>query len=67
MRYTPGTPRYVFGGALGDGTLGKGQSGTVPVTAVAGGAQASPSQSGVLLMHYGAPQGREATTIEVRP
>ncbi len=67
MRYTGGTPRYLFGGDLGDGTLPVGASGAVPVTAVAGGAAASPSQLGILLMHYQGVQGQEATTIEVRP
>ena len=67
MTFTGSKPRFLFGGDLGDGTLPVGTSGTVPVTAVSGGAAASPSQTGILLMHYGAPQGREATTIEVRP
>jgi len=39
----------------------------VPVTEAAGGAAASPSQLGILLMHYLGVQGQEATTIEVRP
>ena len=67
MTYTGGTPNYVFGGGLGDGVLPLGGSADVPITAVAGGATASPSQTGILLIHYQAAQGQEATTIEVRP
>jgi minor extracellular serine protease Vpr len=67
MRYTVGSPRYVFGGDLGDGLIPAGVSGAVPVTAVPGGAAASPSQQGILLMHYANPQGAEASAIEVRP
>jgi hypothetical protein len=67
MRYTAGTPRYTFGGDLNDGVVPAGAAGVVPVTAVAGGAAASPSQTGILLMHYANPQASEATTIEVRP
>jgi minor extracellular serine protease Vpr len=67
MRYTVGSPRYVFGGDLGDGVIPAGVSGAVPVTAVPGGADASPSQQGILLMHYANPQGAEASAIEVRP
>ncbi len=67
MRYTAGTPRYTFGGDLNDGAVPAGAAGAVPVTAVAGGAAASPSQTGILLMHYANPQALEATTIEVRP
>jgi minor extracellular serine protease Vpr len=67
MTYTGGTPNYVFDGGLGDGVLPLGGSADVPITAVAGGATASPSQTGILLIHYQAAQGQEATTIEVRP
>jgi hypothetical protein len=67
MRYTVGSPRYVFGGDLGDGLIPAGVSGAVPVTAVPGGAAASPSQRGILLMHYANPQGAEASAIAVRP
>jgi hypothetical protein len=67
MRYTAGTPRFLFGGDLNDGVVPIGAAAAVPVTAVPGGADASPSQTGILLMHYANPQAREATTIEVRP
>jgi subtilisin family serine protease len=67
MRYTAGTPRYTFGGGLSDGVVPAGAAGAVPVTAVPGGAAASPSQTGILLMHYANPQAVEATTIDVRP
>jgi subtilisin family serine protease len=67
MRYTVNTPRYVFAGGLGDGFIPPGASGAAPVAAVAGGAAASPSQSGILLMHYANPQGAEASAIEVKP
>jgi hypothetical protein len=66
MRYTPGTPRFLFGGDLGDGALLPGESAAVPVTANPGGSTASPSQSGILLMHYANPQGKEASQIRVR-
>ena len=67
MTFTGGTPNYVFGGGLGDGVLPRGGSADVPITAVAGGKTASPSQTGILLIHYQGAQGQEATTIEVRP
>lgn len=67
MTFTPGTPRYVIDGGLDDGFTPAGGSSTLEVSAVPGGAAASPSQTGVLLMHYANPQGREATVIEVRP
>jgi subtilisin family serine protease len=67
MRYTAGKPRYQFAGGLDDGVLPVGAAGAVPVTEVMGGAAASPSQTGILLMHYANPQAREATTIAVRP
>jgi subtilisin family serine protease len=67
MRYTVNAPRYVFAGGLGDGVIPAGVSGAAPVAEVAGGAEASPSQSGILLMHYANPQGAEASAIEVKP
>lgn len=67
MRYTAGTPKYDFDGGLGDGIIPSGASASVPVTAVVGGAAASPSQTGILLMNYQGAQGREAITIEARP
>ena len=67
MSYTAATPKYDFAGGLGDGTIPVGGSAVVPVTAVPGGAEASPSQTGVLLMNYQGAQGREAITIEARP
>jgi hypothetical protein len=67
MRYTVGTPRYDFGGGLGDGAVPPGASVSVPVTAVPGGAAASPSQTGILLMSYAGVQDREAIVVQARP
>ncbi len=67
MTYTTGTPRYVFGGGLSSGSVRVGARGNVQVSAVAGGNSASPSQTGILLLHRDNPQGREASLITVRP
>jgi minor extracellular serine protease Vpr len=65
MRYTAGTPRYVLGGDLGSGTVAPGGSSTAAVTRVDGGAQASPDQSGILLLHRLDVQGGESSTVRV--
>lgn len=66
MTYTTGTPRYVFGGGLSSGAIPVGARENVQVTAVAGGNSASPSQTGILLLHRDNPQGQEASLITVR-
>jgi hypothetical protein len=66
MTYTVGTPRYTVLGALPSLTLPAGVSGSLPVQAVSGGAAASPSQSGLLLMYRDAQPGREAEAIPVQ-
>jgi subtilisin family serine protease len=63
MTFTAGAPRYDAG--LG-GTVTRGTSATLPVQAVPGGATASPSQSGFLLMYRDGAPGREAEAIPVQ-
>jgi hypothetical protein len=63
MTFTAGTPRYNAG--LG-GAVPAGTSATLPVQAVPGGATASPSQSGFLLMYRDGAPGREAEAIPVQ-
>ncbi len=67
MRYTGGTPRYLLDGDLGDGTVAAGASVTGTVSTVAGGATASPSQLGFLVMNYSGAKGAESIAINVRP
>jgi hypothetical protein len=66
MTFTPGTPRF----AIADGSISGGVGGNstvgLPTTAPAGGATASPSQTGFLLL-YRANEGREAQTVKVTP
>jgi hypothetical protein len=66
MTYTAGTPRYVGFGIPATGVPAGGSS-TLTIQAVPGGAEASPSQSGLLLMYRDATPGREADAITVRP
>jgi hypothetical protein len=63
MTYTPGTPRYT----AADVTIPAGGSGPLAVQAVAGGAAASPSQSGLLLFYSDGRRRNEAQTITVSP
>jgi hypothetical protein len=63
MTFTAATPRYDAGFG---GTVPKGTSATLPVQAVPGGATASPSQSGFLLMYRDGAPGREAEAIPVQ-
>jgi minor extracellular serine protease Vpr len=67
MTYTAEAPRYVLGGALGEGGVAAGGSTTVPVSAVPGGAAASPSQTGFMLFEYDGATGNEVTLVEARP
>lgn len=66
MVHTLGTPRYTS--TLGD-SLGVpvGFSGALPVSRPAGGAAASPSQSGLLLLYRDARSGREADVVTITP
>lgn len=66
MTYTAGTPRYVGSGVPGTGVPAGGSS-TLTITAVPGGAAASPSQTGLLLMYRDARTQREADAIAVTP
>ncbi|WP_161965149.1 S8 family serine peptidase [Ornithinimicrobium cerasi] len=63
MTFTVGTPRY----AVGELTplVEPGTTSTLTVTAPAGGATASPSQSGFLLLHRDGVLGQEAATVTV--
>ncbi|MCU0494413.1 MAG: hypothetical protein MUD01_22725, partial [Chloroflexaceae bacterium] len=67
MTFTPATPRFVANGGLGAGTLAPASSAALNVTAVAGGAEASPSQSGLLLLYRNKAAGSEAEAISVTP
>jgi subtilisin family serine protease len=64
--YTAGTPRYIGTGIPASGVPAGGSS-TLTIQAVAGGAAASPSQLGLLLMYRDALQQREADAIFVTP
>jgi len=66
MTFTTGTPRYAVGGSLPTFAVPAGTSSTLPVQAVADGATASPSQSGLLLMYRDGTPGREAEAIPVQ-
>src|SRR5262249_48362982 len=59
MTYTPGTPRYAGSGIPATGVPVGGTS-TLTITAVPGGATASPSQTGLLLMYRDARTQRQA-------
>ena len=69
MTFTLGTPRFATSGGTGFASLivPKGTSGAIPVTKVAGGDTASPSQSGVLLLYRDAKQGWGADPVTVTP
>ena len=66
MTHTLGTPKYAS--TLGD-SLGVpvGFSGALPVSAPAGGATASPSQSGLLLLYRDAKSKRESDVVTITP
>jgi hypothetical protein len=65
MTYTPGTPRYTAAGLTV--TVPAGGSSALAVQSVAGGAAASPSQSGLLLFYSDGRRRNEAQTISVSP
>lgn len=65
MTFTSGTPRYTASAA--SLTVPAGGSVSLGVTAVDGGATASPSQSGLLLMYRDAKTKAEASAITVTP
>ena len=66
MRYTPATPR--FASAIGN-SLGVpiGFNGALPVTHNPAGLAASPSQTGLLLLHGTAKIGREVDAVVITP
>ncbi|MBM7787119.1 S8 family peptidase [Tenggerimyces flavus] len=63
LTFTPSTPRFVP--SLYDFTVAAGARTTLGVSAPAGGAAASPSQTGLLLMKRDAPDGAEADVVKV--
>jgi hypothetical protein len=65
MTHTLGTPKYNLD-AASFGTPVNG-GGALTASSVAGGAAASPSQSGFLLMHTNAKTGRESDLVTVTP
>lgn len=66
MRYTPATPRFAsgIGSSLG---VPIGFNGALPVSHNPAGAAASPSQTGLLLLHGLAKTGREADLVLISP
>jgi len=66
MTYTAGTPRYVGSGIPATGVPAGGAS-TMTITATPGGAVASPSEKGLLLMYRDARTQRQADAITVSP
>jgi len=66
MVHTLGTPKYasVLGDSLG---VPVGFSGALPVSAPAGGAAASPSQTGLLLLYRDAKSKRESDVVTITP
>jgi minor extracellular serine protease Vpr len=65
MTVTLGTPRY-FASGIPAGGVPAGGSATLTVQEVPGGATASPSQSGLLLLYRDARAKQEAQTITIR-
>lgn len=65
MTYTPDTPKY-FGSGVPPRGVPAGGRATLSVQAIPGGDQASPSQTGLLLLYRDALLDREAQTIQVR-
>jgi subtilisin family serine protease len=64
MTITLGTPK--FAGALSPAAVPSGGTAELQITAPAGGAAASPSQTGLLLMYRNAQPGKEAARILVQ-
>lgn len=65
MTHTLGTPRYQL--ALESFSVPAGFAGSLPVSKPAGGAAASPSQKGVLLMYTDGRSGREVDVVTITP
>ncbi len=65
MTHTLGTPKY--GAALDSFVVQVGAAGPIAVSAVAGGAAASPSQTGFLLIYADGKTGRESDIVTVTP
>ena len=66
MSHTAGTPRYALEAGVLDGPVAAGQSLRLKTTALAGGATASPSQTGFLLM-YSQNKTIESQLVTVKP
>jgi hypothetical protein len=66
MTFTPSRPRF-SASALPDAGIAPGGEARVTVTEVAGGAQASPSQTGLLLQYRDSDAANESDTVAVTP
>ena len=64
MVFTPGVPKFFGSGLPATGVPARGSS-VLTVSKINGGDQASPSQTGLLLLYRDAAPGREADTLEV--
>jgi subtilisin family serine protease len=67
MTHTAGTPRFQLPGGATLLSVPIGVAGAVPVESVPGGAAASPSQTGLLLLHRDAKTNRESDLLVVNP
>jgi subtilisin family serine protease len=65
MTFTPNLPRYVASG-LPASIPGNGGTANLTVNELAGGAAASPSQTGLLFLYRGQREGREVQVVRVR-
>lgn len=65
MTHTLGKPKYAAG--FDSFVMPVGAAGAIPVSAVAGGAAASPSQTGLLLVYADGKTGRESDIVTVTP
>lgn len=65
MTHTLGKPRFQL--QLDSFSVDPGMGGVLSITTVPGGAAASPSQSGILLLHYDGRVARESDQITVTP
>jgi len=65
MTFTVGTPRYAVGSS--SLTINPRREVELRVTSPEGGAEASPSQTGFLLLYQDGRQGRESQEVRVRP
>jgi hypothetical protein len=66
MVFTPGVPKFTTGDVI-DGTVSPFSSGSIDVDDVEGGAEASPSQSGLLVMYRDAKVEAETISVTVKP